>query len=99
MSFDYKKHEEMTTKQTTIIIAIIAACFVGIWLVNHFGIWKKTMFNIEQMSRAEATKLKIYLKKLKKEYFGYKELFWFNVACDLNAHIEALDLKSKSGQE
>jgi hypothetical protein len=57
------------------------------------------MFNIEQMSRAEATKLKIYLKKLKKEYFGYKELFWFNVACDLNAHIEALDLKSKSGQE
>jgi hypothetical protein len=56
------------------------------------------MFNIEQMSRAEATKLKIYLKKLKKEYFGYKGLFWFNAGCDLNVHIEALDLKIKANQ-
>ncbi len=37
MSFDYKKHEEMTTEQANIIIAIIAACFVGIGLVNYFG--------------------------------------------------------------
>jgi hypothetical protein len=38
MSFDYKKHEEMTTKQATIIIAIIASCFVVLWLVDFFGI-------------------------------------------------------------
>lgn len=38
MSFDYKKHEEMTPKQANIIIAIIATCFVGIWLVDYFRI-------------------------------------------------------------
>lgn len=37
MSFYYKKHEEMTTQQATIIIAIIALCFVGLGLVNYFG--------------------------------------------------------------
>lgn len=38
MSFDYEKHEEMTNNQATIIIAIIASCFVAIWLVDYFGI-------------------------------------------------------------
>ena len=38
MKFDYKKHEEMTTEQAIIIIAIIASCFVMLWLVNYFGI-------------------------------------------------------------
>ena len=36
--FDYKKHEEMTPKQATIIIAIIAACFGVAGLVNYFNI-------------------------------------------------------------
>lgn len=39
MSFDYEKHEKMTTQQATIIIAIIAACFVGVGLVNYFNGW------------------------------------------------------------
>ena len=34
MSFDFEKHEEMTTKQAGIIIAIIAVCFIIIGLVN-----------------------------------------------------------------
>lgn len=36
--FDFEKHEKMTTKQATIIIAIIVACFVGVGLVNYFEI-------------------------------------------------------------
>lgn len=35
--FDFEKHEEMNTKQAT-IIAIILVCFVGVGLVNYFGI-------------------------------------------------------------
>ncbi len=36
--FDFEKHEKMTTKQANTIIAIVAACFVGIGLVNYFGV-------------------------------------------------------------
>jgi len=36
MIFDFKKHEEMTTKQATIIIAIISTCFIIVSLVNNF---------------------------------------------------------------
>lgn len=32
------KHKNWTTKEATIIIAIIAGCFVGLYLVNYFGI-------------------------------------------------------------
>lgn len=35
----YIKHEKMTTKQAIIIIAIIAACFIGVALVNYFNSW------------------------------------------------------------
>lgn len=37
MIFDFKKHEEMTTKQATIIILVIATCFIVLALVNYFG--------------------------------------------------------------
>lgn len=37
MIFDFKKHEEMTTKQATIIILVIATCFIFIGWVNYFG--------------------------------------------------------------
>lgn len=57
------------------------------------------MYNIKQMSITEAIKLKIYLEKLQKTYFGYKELFWFNAACDLNVSIDAIDLKIKENQD
>jgi len=38
MIFDFKKHEEITTKQANIIIAIVSACFIVIGLVNYFGV-------------------------------------------------------------
>ena len=37
MSFDFEKHEEMTTKQATIIMTIITVCLGVFGLVNYFG--------------------------------------------------------------
>lgn len=37
MIFDFEKNEEMTSKQASIIIAVILACAVVLWLVDNFN--------------------------------------------------------------
>lgn len=46
---------------------------------------------LNEVSKEELIKFKIYLKELKKQYFAYKELFWFNAGCNLNLKIEKID--------
>lgn len=33
-----KKHKDWTTSEAIIIIATFASCFIGLWLVDYFGI-------------------------------------------------------------